>query len=390
MKIVKILLCLFLFLQVGFVHSKDVSEKAPVYLFWGKGCPHCKQAIAFLESLQKEIPNIEIQYLEIWDHPENLKLLKEFAQKGNFTYGGLPVIIIGDRHFVGYLSDSTSGQEIKQAILEWSQSKQLRAKGKERTQEYKPSPLPESIPVPLFGEVKIRNLSLPVLTIIIGAIDGFNPCAMWVLLMLLSFLIAMDDRKKMLYFGSLFIAASACVYYLFLVAWLNVMFFLRYIQGVKILIGILALVGGGYYLREFFKNKEGVCKVTKQEQKQKIASALSAIVSEKRYLLAGVGIVLLAFFVNLIELICSAGLPAIYTQILSITPLSKLEYYLYLLLYTFVFMLDDLIVFMIAIFSLKMMGITNKFSRYSHLIGGTVLAILGILLIFKPQWLMFD
>jgi hypothetical protein len=75
--------------------------------------------------------------------------------------------------------------------------------------------------------------------------------------------------------------------------------------------------------------------------------------------------------------------------VLAMNNLSTVNYYLYILLYILFFMIDDLIVFFVAMFTLKMTGITNKYARYSHLIGGAVMILIGILLIFKPEWLMF-
>lgn len=394
MKHIRKLIFIFVFFQMALGFASMGHNKVSVYFFWGKGCTHCKHAITYLEKMQTKYPKLQIEYLEIWEHPENIELMQSLAKELKFKITGLPVTIIGDKFVVGYYNDETTGSYMEELIIaarangssDYVQN-HIKKNGKKHVST---TTLPETIKVPIFGDVNIKNISLPLLTILLGAIDGFNPCAMWVLVMLLSFLVAINERKKMIYLGTLFIVTSAFVYYLFLVAWLNIMFFFKFIQGAKILIGLLAIAGGGYYLKDFFTNKEGVCKVTRQKEKQKIANTLSKIVEQKRYWLAGIGIIILAFLVNLIELVCSAGLPAIYTQVLSITPLSKLGYHLYLLLYTFVFMLDDLLIFMIAIFSLEMLNLTNKYSRYSHLIGGIMLVGIGTLLIFKPEWLLFQ
>ena len=102
-----------------------------------------------------------------------------------------------------------------------------------------------------------------------------------------------------------------------------------------------------------------------------------------------IGIILLAFAVNLVELVCSAGLPAIYTQVLSLTPMPKWQYYLYLLFYILIFMLDDLIVFVIAMVGLKAVGIESKYARMSRLVGGIVILLIGLLMLIKPELLAF-
>lgn len=100
-------------------------------------------------------------------------------------------------------------------------------------------------------------------------------------------------------------------------------------------------------------------------------------------------IMALAVAVNLIELLCSAGIPAAYTQVLALSGLSAAAYYGYLMLYISVFLLDDAIVFVAAMLTLQATGLAATYSRYSHLIGGVVLVGVGPLLIFRPEWLAF-
>jgi hypothetical protein len=223
----------------------------------------------------------------------------------------------------------------------------------------------------------------------LGALDGFNPCAMWALLFLISLLIGMENKKRMWIFGSTFIIASAFVYFLFMAAWLNLLLFIGFIFWIRVIIGLVALGGGAYNLKEYFSNPAGVCKVTGGEKRQKFFERLKNIVYRKNFYIALGGIIILAFAVNLVELICSAGLPVIFTQVLALSDLSIWQYYFYMLLYILIFMLDDLIVFFLAMATLQVTGITSKYSRISHLVGGTLMLIIGLLLIFKPELLMF-
>jgi len=123
--------------------------------------------------------------------------------------------------------------------------------------------------------------------------------------------------------------------------------------------------------------------------KQKVFGRLKEVVYRKNLLWSLFGIILLAFSVNLLELVCSAGLPAVYTKILSMNELSTVQYYLYLLIYIVVFMLDDLAVFIITMITMKRVALNTKYARYSHLIGGIVMLIIGLLMFFKPEWIMF-
>jgi len=369
MKLFSRLIFIFLFLFSA-SSLKAQTPLSQIDFFWGQGCPHCVKEEIFLDDLQKQYPELVINRYEIHD-PANNQLLKEAGQRLNADTSGIPFTVVADQYFVGFLSDDTTGQKIKQALGLVSDT---------------PT---DALNLPLLGTINIKNFSLPFLTFIIALLDGFNPCAMWTLMFLISLLLGLKDRRRMWILGIAFIASSAFVYFLFLTAWLKLFLFIGFITWVKILIALVALASGSYYLRDYFTNKDATCKVTGGQKKQKIFTRLKAITQKEQFIFALIGIILLAFVVNLVELVCSAGLPAIYTQILALADLPSWQYYLYLLFYIFIFMLDDLIIFFIAMTTLKAVGLNSKYSRLSHLIGGILMLIIGFLLIFKPEFLMF-
>ena len=386
-----------LLLQPNVIFCKETKKTVSVYFFWGKGCSHCANEKVFLKELKNKNPNIKLHSYEIWENEENRLLLEHISEEMDIYVPGIPVTIIADQYFVGFVDEKTTGKEIEKAIIDAEKNDSVDIVKKLITENDRKNHIdkkgkyiiPKTISIPFYGQIDIKSLSLPILTIIFGAIDGFNPCAMWVLVMLISFLMGMQNRKKMMLFGSIFIFVSAFVYFMFMVAWLNFLYFFSYINWIKAIVGIIAILGGLYYLKEFWTNKDGTCKVTNSEYRKNIAKKLSTLANNKKIFLAVCGIIILAFSVNLIELVCSAGLPFIYIQILSINDLSTVQHYLYILLYILIFMLDDLLIFFIAIFSLHIVSLTSKYTRFSHLIGGIILVSIGFLLIFKPEWLMF-
>jgi len=172
-------------------------------------------------------------------------------------------------------------------------------------------------------------------------------------------------------------------------AWLNLIIFLGFVPWVKLLIGLVAVTGGGYNLWEFFKNRSGTCKISESPNQAGTLKKLKRAAQEKNLWLALGGIIALAFAVNLVELVCSAGLPAVFTQVLVLNSLSSWRYHLYILLYIFFFMLDDLAVFFVSMITLRLTGVTTKYSKVSRLVGGVLMVIIGLLLIFRPEWLLF-
>jgi thiol-disulfide isomerase/thioredoxin len=394
-----VLAALFFIAQPVFAQKKQVN----IYFFWGQGCPHCAHEKPFLEQLEEKYPEVTVYDYETTGSSSNRELLMKVGKKLNTSVAGVPFTVIGNKHFIGWLSEETTGKNIEDAVLcalrdgctdvvgeiLSPQQKQAEKDKPCECEEEQNSAIPRELELPILGKINSKNLSLPVLTIILGALDGFNPCAMWTLLFLISLLLGMKDKKRRWLLGTAFIIASSFVYFLFMAAWLNLLLFIGFIVWVRIIIGLVALGGGGYSLREFFINKNGGCKVTGGEKRQAVFEKLKNITHQKHFYIALGGIILLAFAVNLVELVCSAGLPVIFTQILALSNLTKWQYYAYMFFYIFIFMLDDLFVFFSAMLTLEMTGVSTKYSRISHLIGGILMLIVGLLLIFKPEFLMF-
>jgi len=361
------------------------------YLFWSSGCPLCNAEKKYLESLKTKYPNLKIDYLELSDK-KNLEIFKQTLEKLNVENSAVPFLVIGQKYVLGWRSEEKTGPIIEETIKCAIETGcpdvvgELISSVSFKTNE---SSIPETLKLPIFGEIKTKNLSLPLLSVVFGTLDGFNPCAMWVLVFLISFLLGMKDRKRMWILGATFLFVSALAYFLFMAAWLKLILFVGAIFWVRLAIAAVAVGAGIYNLKEYFKNKAGVCDVTSESKKQKIIERIKKAVRQKSFLLAIIGIILLAFSVNLVELICSAGLPVVFTQILALSNLKTWQYYLYMLIYIFLYMLDDMIVFIVAMLTLKIVAKTNKYTHYSHLIGGILMIIIGLLLVFKPSWLMF-
>ncbi len=399
-KIKLLTLCLFLLFSFSFGSVVKASEQLNIYLFWGDGCPHCAKEKTFLSEVLTRYPNVKLNLYEIYHNQANVYLMQAVADKLDIDAGGVPFLVIGNQGIIGF-SEGFTESEIENKIQQCLDStcpdlvasqidKDKITDSKKQVGTEQGSGKEEKIiNLPFIGKINALDFSLPVLTIVIGALDGFNPCAMWVLLFLISLLLGFKDRKKMWLLGITFIVTSAFMYFLFMAAWLNIILFLGFIIWVRLAIGLVALVGGGYHIRKGIVSKDGGCEVTGDEKRRAVFEKLREIAKDKSVFLALGGIILLAFAVNLVELVCSAGFPAVYTQVLALSDLQTWQYYGYILLYILFFMLDDIIVFAIAMVTLKLTGISTKYTRYSNLIGGALMIIIGILLIIKPEWLMF-
>jgi thiol-disulfide isomerase/thioredoxin len=385
----------------------QAPAKTDLYLFWSETCPHCRDEIEFLKRLEADKPRLRVHYLEVSNDRASQRAFAAVVERIGLQEPAVPLTVIGEAVMVGYESDTTSGAALARRVDECLGKacadivrpllEAAAATGAAATRSAPAVPpaggvervIPPTIRLPFLGEMRTADVSLPVLTIALGALDGFNPCAMWVLVFLIGLLVGMQDRFRMWTLGTAFIAGSALVYFLFMAAWLNFLLFVGAVFWVRAAVGLVALGGGLYYLREYWRNAGAVCEVTAPEKRRRVFERLRGLASEQRFWMALGGILLLAFAVNLVELLCSAGIPAVYTQVLALSELPAWQYYGYLMLYILVFMLDDLLVFVVAMKTLQVAGLTTRYVRFSHLAGGIVLLVIGALLLLRPELLMF-
>ncbi len=401
----KILFCLILLILVfvpsstfAYATGSDAESEAKltIYLFYSEECPHCHKEREWLKSYTKEHPEVKVKYYE---REANSELLSSVRKSLSIKNSYVPLTVIGSDYFIGYNDDIQ--KQIDEATFSYKNSDDfcdivsLVEDGKDiagcKTKNNGIYAMSSYRILPIIGEVNIKEMSLPIMAIIIGLVDGFNPCAMWVLVFLITMMLEMKNRKKMWILGITFLISSAFVYLLFMMSWLGISSFFS-TTWFRYLIGIVAIIASLINLRKFLKEKKKPigCTTTSNKQRVGIINKIEHIVKEKSLWIAVFGMIALAFSVNVIELACSAGLPLLFTQILSMNFLGGLEYLFYMGLYIFFFLLDDLIVFIVAMVTLKATGISNKYTKYSHLIGGIIMLLIGILLIVKPSWIMFN
>jgi glutaredoxin len=369
-----ILILVFVFGNFNLAFSQ--TEKVQINFFYSAICPHCAEEEEFLKELEKKYPEIEIKRYEVFYQTENQKILRDFYEKYKVPekeQGFVPATFTPTKYFIGF--NEQIGTEIESCIKECLAGEK---------------PTPQKIKIPFYGSVDVSKISLPALTLILGIMDGFNPCAMWILLVLISLLLPLKSRKKIALVGGTFIFAEGFLYFLFMTAWLNIFLAMRYVFLTRILIGIFGMIFGVWRIREFLTWRPGVCKVVDHSKSQeKIMDKMKNILKPSTVPATILGVISLAFGVNLIEFFCSAGFPVMYTRILTLQNISGIQYYLYLFFYNILYMLDDLLVFGFAFFTLSRFGFSDKYNKYSTLVAGILIFVLGILLIFKPELLMF-
>lgn len=363
-------------------HQAATQEKH-VAFFFHPNCPHCreqKKIIPYLKAKYPEIPWLEYDT----SHLQNSKKMREYIENsGQSTFRlGVPMTFVGPYVISGFATAETTGMAIETAIRAYLYNDPSLFKGTRTNWQST-----KTVTLPLLGEIDVTGYSLLALAVIIGLVDGFNPCAMWVLAYLISLIMTLNDRKKIWLLVGTFVAASGILYFLFMTAWLNVFLFLGYLRLLTLTIGLVALGIGILNIREYITTRgQLVCKVGDAEAKKKTMGRIESIVLAPTSFFSVFSIIVLAFIINSIEFACSAALPAIFTHTLAMRDLPPLHYYGYLLVYDFFFMLDDIIIFSLAVLALDT-DIGHHYAKHCKIIGGVVLSVLGFLMVFMPDLL---
>jgi len=373
------------------ISVKAYDDKTHIYFFHAEGCIICAAESKYLDELEASDPDLVIHRYEIAFDKENQALLKQIDEILDIQIKSTPSLVIGRKVIVGFTKGSTEANI--ESTLKFFRDNNGKDVIGELLGFVKPgsgvdiNPDNAIITLPFFGEVNAKTISLPLLGIILGTLDGFNPCAMWVLLLLISMLFHLEQSWKRWFLGGLFLMTTAVMYFSFMLTWLNITVLFGTITYLRWLIAGIAIIGGVWNIREYIITPPG-CEVIDDRKRKKISKRIKEIFSQPVFVLASFGVIALAISVNLVELICSAGLPVLYTQVLSIQNMTGVEKILYLLLYLAFFILDDVVIFIIAMKTTQLTGISTKYSRWAHLIGGIVMIALAILMVVKPEWLM--
>ncbi|MCI2398768.1 hypothetical protein [Aliiroseovarius subalbicans] len=386
---IRSLLTAFLLLLPMVAGAGDVT----VHLFWQQGCPHCSNAKGALAERVAQ-GGVVADFIELGVEEADDALFGAVIDHFAMDRAAVPLVVIGGDYALGFAGGGRSTGDWERMIARCQEVpcpdpvSDLRAGLAVAPATQVPPTGPEGqVTLPLLGPVDLGTLSLPVLTVVLAAVDGFNPCAMWVLALLIGLLLGVQDTRRMWTLGAVFLLATGVMYFAVMAAWLNVVLWIGAVGWIRLAIGALAIGAGVYYLREYWTNPEGVCKVTPGGRKKRISDAFRTMVETPNLAVAALGVGALAIAVNLVELACSAGLPAIYTQTLAMHDLPAGGYYGYLALYLAVFLLDDAALFIIAMVTLRAAVTTGRYSRLSHLVGGVVLLVLGAIMVLRPDLL---
>jgi glutaredoxin len=338
-------------------------------VFVREGCPHCTDAKAFLAQLAVERPALRIAWRPVDEDPEARAELERLSRAAGIDAPGVPTFLIDDRLMVGFDDAAHAGRELVALI-----DRQARPLGE--------------VDGAWLGTLSASRLGLPLFALALGLLDGFNPCAMWVLLFLLSLLVHLRDRRRMALVAGTFVLASGAVYYAFMAAWLNIFVALGMSTAVRTSLALLALGIGAFNVKDFVAFGRGPSLSIPAAVKPGLYARMRAIVQARALPASLLGVAALAVVVNVVELLCTAGLPAIFTAVLAQQGLSTAAHHGYLGLYILGYLADDTLMVGAAVIALGSGKLSERAGRGLKLLSGLVMLALGAVLLWRPHWLM--
>jgi glutaredoxin len=344
------------------------DQPATLQVYVRAGCPHCADAKQFLATLMQQRPELKVLYRSVDTDAIARTELLDVSRAHNVWPPGVPTFVMNGRILVGFGSVEESGP----ILLAFIDEARIPA---------------ETLSLPLIGELGVARIGLPLFTLALGLLDGFNPCATWVLLFLLSFLVHLRDRLRIALVAGTFVLVSGLVYYAFMAAWLNVFLVAGMSDSLRVGLAVLALMIGAVNVKDFIAFGKGVSLSIPEAAKPGLYARMRSVIRAEALSSSLLAVAMLAVVVNFIELLCTAGLPAIYTAVLTQQQVGTGGYYAYLGLYILGYIADDALMVTLAVIALGSKKLTENTGRWLKLLSGVVMLVLGLVMLLRPDWL---
>ena len=375
--------------------AQSAPQPVDIEAFVREGCPHCASAEEFLATLGRERPELRIAIRDVGKEPAALARLKEIAKVQGTESVRVPAVFVRGQLVVGYSPEAGTDKLIRAALASKPAAtaaptvpEGLAACDAEESLSCKAPGAAENdaqqFAVTIFGRaISLDDVGMPLFTLIMGLLDGFNPCSMWVLILMISLLAPLNNRSRMLAIAGTFVLIEGIVYYLFMAAWLNLFLFIGLSRASELVIAGIAILAGLINLKDFWAFGWGITLSIPDAAKPGIYARMRRILHAENLTAALIATVVLALLVQLVELLCTSGFPALFTRILTLKQLEGASYYGYLLLYNAAYMLDDVIVLTIGVITLSKHRLQEKEGRWLKFISGLAMVGLGVYLIFR-------
>lgn len=369
------------------------DEPVTLLYFGSDTCPYCQQMEGFLDALEEAYPDeVAVERFEVSTDPTaRERWVQELAARGHEA-SGVPTVILGEQVWVGYEpSIAASIAAAVETVLAQEQPPVPDAAPRVGPDPPEagtgPGTSRSSVDLPVLGEVGLAGRSPLVVTGVIAVVDGFNPCSLWVLSVLIAMVLAAGgSRTRLAAVGGTFLLITGLLYGAFIVGVFTVLGLLERLDVIRVLVAVLALAMGAVNVKDYVAYKRGPSLTIPDRYKPRIYRAGRAVREPQRSLAGTLGLtVVMAAGISLVELPCTAGFPVIWTGLLRTQGVGGLEFAGLLALYLAIYVLDELLVFGVALATLRVTRFQEVHGRVLKLVGGTVMLALGVVLVAAPE-----
>ncbi len=364
-----------------------MAYEVDLHLFYGYSCPHCAKEKEFLDSIENKYPELNVYLHEIYKDKTEAKLYKQLATAYGEDTTSVPGTFIGDQLIIGYADHYAPViEELIAKCINESCIDPLTKIDLPSNNSQSNNSLTSNINLPFFGQMNISQTPLIISTAIIAFVDGFNPCSLWVLTFLLGIVIYSGSRKKTFIVGITFLLITSILYGAFILSIISVLSYVGYLKWIQVLVALVALSFGLINVKDYFWFKKGISLTISDKYKPKLFKSMRNVMNPDKSTFAMiVATIIMAGGVTLAELPCTSGFPTIWANMLASANVNSFTYGFLLLIYILIYLIDELVIFFIAVKTLKVTKFEEKHGRMLKLIGGMIMLALALALLFKPE-----
>lgn len=361
-----------------------------IEFFRGEGCPYCALEKEFLAELVTEFPDVVVRDYEVYGNPANRQLLFEMAAKYGGEVTGVPVTFIGAYAWTGF--GERTAREIREVVMLYREAAATAgtatSQGVTAPATTPTAPADSVIRLPVIGAVDLGHRSLWLATGLIALVDGFNPCSLWVMALLLGVVVNTRSRRRLLLVGITFLSVAAVVYALFIAGLFSAFALVSFAAWIRVIVAVIALAYAVVGIKDYFALKRGLSFTIDDASKPGIYRRIRGVMSTQGSAPATVlATASMALGVTVIELPCTAGMPVLWTQLVGAAVVPTATFVLLLSLYMLVFLLDELLVFLVAVATMRVARVGERETRVLKLVGGSVMLALAVVLLVRPALL---
>lgn len=319
-----------------------------------------------MEDLSARFPRLVIHRYNL-DDAGSRELLVTMAANTGITLEriGVPMTFVEGELFAGFIPATREGMELAVLMADIRLTDEYGADADRPDTKTTTAPAGANtdgrIDVPLIGVIDTAGIPLALAALVIGSLDGLNVCSIGALILILSLVISMNSRRRIFFYGLLFLLTTAAVYGGLMFVWYGLFNALvSRIRVLELIIGLAALAGGIWFFRRFilFLKYGPGCEIAVHPFVDRLTQRLRRAIGSpagKTAATLAVPLLLVVFaaVITIVELPCSIALPVVFSGLVGASGAGNAASAGYILLYLFFYLLIELVIFTVAVVTKK-------------------------------------